>query len=129
MNRIVLMIAFVLSGALATTAWAETPCQDKTGDELKTCLATAVEAGTEIALPSCDGKEGDELTTCQTASTAYQKALAEATGNPCAGLADEALQTCEQEGKSDKKKKKGKGLEKHEGTKMERMSGTGEDDE
>ncbi len=126
MKRIVGMVTFVMACALATAAWADTPCQDKAGDELKACLTEAVENSGDIALPTCDGKEGDALTACKTAATAYQKALAEATGDPCAGFADEALESCKG---AKSKKKKGKGLEKHEGTKMERMSGTGEDDE
>lgn len=125
MKRIVGLVTFVLASALATAAWADTPCQDKAGDELKACLAEAVENSADIALPTCTDKEGDALTACKTAATAYQKALAEATGEPCAGFADEALTSC----KDSKSKKKGKGLSKHEGTKMERMSGAGEDDE
>ena len=131
MIRVTLIATFVFALAASTTAWAgeekTTPCADKQGDELKTCLTEAMTAVPQIALPSCEGKEGDELTQCQELRTAYQKALAEVTGKPCIGFEADELTACEEKQASSKKKKGS--LEKHEGTKMERMSGTGDEEE
>ncbi len=129
MIRVTLIVTVVF--ALAGAAWAgeekTTPCVDKAGDELKTCLTAAMEGEPQVALPSCEGKEGDELTRCTEMRTAYQKALAEVTGKPCIGFEADELQACEDRQASSKKKKGS--LEKHEGTKMERMSGTGDEEE
>jgi len=124
-------VVAIVALALAGFAWAgeekTTPCAEKQGDELKTCLTEATAGEAAIALPSCDGKEGDELTACQATRTAYQKALAEVTGKPCVGFEGDELKTCEDK-QSSSKKKKGS-LEKHGGTKMERMEGTGDEEE
>lgn len=132
MIRVTLIATFVLALAAAGSAFAgeeapTTPCTDKQGDELKTCLTEAMAGEPKIKLPSCEGKEGDELTQCTEMRTAYQKALAEVTEKPCIGFEGDELTACEEKQGSSKKKKGS--LEKHGGTKMERMSGTGDEEE
>ncbi len=126
MHRMTLLLTVATTLLIAASAAAETPCLDQEGDALKACLKEAVDAGTTIALPTCEDAEEDDVEACQARAAAYQKALGEVTGDPCAGLADEALATCKEARDTGKKKK---GLKKDEGTKMERLSGTGDEDE
>lgn len=132
MTRFFAAFTFVLALAFTSTALAQeaapaAPCYDQTGDELRTCLQAALqtEDAQVVLLPQCAGDDETALLACQEERKAYQAVLAELTSQPCAGFADEELAECQAANPPKKKK----GLSKHEGTKMERMSGTGEEDE
>ncbi|MDP7115305.1 MAG: hypothetical protein QGH45_25235 [Myxococcota bacterium] len=123
------------TGDPAAVVEVKAPCMDKANQEaLDACLQRVLDEGLKIVLPTCEDESGaaltgDALTDCQAKVAAYQKHVAKISGEPCYGLADESLAACEagaQENSSGGSSKK-KGLEKHEGTKMERMSD--EDDE
>ena len=133
MTRNCAAFTFMLAFAFTTSAWAQevapaAPCYDQTGDELRTCLQEALQAedAQVVTLPRCEGDDEAALLACNEERKAYQAILAELTQLPCAGFADEELTECQA---ANPPKKKKKGLSKHEGTKMERMSGTGEEDE
>jgi len=132
MTRFCVALTFVLAITFTTAATAQetapaVPCYDQTGDELRTCLETAlgVEDAPVVVLPKCEGDDEAALKACADERKAYQVVLAELTGLPCAGFQDEELAECQAANPPKKKK----GLSKHEGTKMERMSGTGDEDE
>lgn len=143
MTRIALSAIFVLTVAVAGAAWAsdpvepagsvEAPCMSKPNQEaLHACLQEVLDSGATITLPTCDDRTGDELTECQTRTTAYQRALAKVSGDPCIGFTDDKLAECkaktDEAASSGGGSKKG-GLSKHEGTKMERMSDDEDDEE
>jgi len=103
----------------------DSPCYTLAGDELRTCLEDALTRELKIVLPSCADADPADADACQVRRTEYQRILAELTGRPCAGLLGEELQHCEANAPAPKKK----GLTRHEGTRMERMEGTGDEDE
>ncbi len=137
MTRLTLLLALALTLTCATTAWAqdsegqpESPCFDQDGDALKTCLQEALDRGVNIVVPPCLQEDEAEKGACIARRADYQRLLAELTGQPCAGFIAEEKQVCEaaqttEEAAPPKKK----GLSKHEGTKMERLEGTGDEDE
>jgi len=130
-----LSLALGLTLCLATTAWAqdseepagESPCFDQSGDELKTCLQEALDRGVNIVVPPCLQEDEEAKGACMARRADYQRLLAELTGQPCAGFIAEEKQVCESNQEAAPPKKKG--LSKHEGTKMERLEGTGDEDE
>ena len=122
------------TGDPAAVVEVQAPCMDKANQEaLLACLQRVLDEGLKIVLPACQDESGaaltgEALTDCQTKVAAYQKNVAKVSGVPCYGLTDELLAACEtgaQEASEGSSKKKG--LSKHEGTKMERM--TDEEDE
>jgi hypothetical protein len=139
MLRLTLLLALLTSLACASSALAQdalpatdedpvtkdSPCYTLAGDELRTCLADALQREVKIVLPSCTDADPADADACQVRRTEYQRLLAELTGQPCAGLTGEELQTCDANAPTPKKK----GLTRHEGTRMERMEGTGDEDE
>lgn len=129
MTRMIVAVSFLAALACASGAWAQEqpgPCLSLTGDELKACLEEAVTQETPVVLPVCNEEDAAALEPCKAARAEFQKLLAEATGEPCAGFAGEELEQCQVAAEQPRKKK---GLSKHEGTKMERIEGTGEEDE
>jgi len=129
MTRFTVAVSLLAALLCATSAWAQEqdgPCLSLTGDELKACLAEAVAQETPVVLPMCAMEDAADLEACKAARAEFQKLLAEATGEPCAGFTGEELETCQAAAAQPRKKK---GLSKHEGTKMERIEGTGEEDE
>jgi hypothetical protein len=118
------------AGDPAAVVEVKAPCMEKANQEaLYACLQRVLDEGLKIVLPTCEDESGAALTgealaDCQTKVAAYQKNVGKVSGEPCYGLADELLAQCKagvEEHTSGGSSKK-KGLSKHEGTKMERMS-------
>ena len=136
MTRTTLLLALALTLSLASTAWAqdsegqagESPCFDLSGDELKTCMQDALDRGLTIVVPPCLQEDEAEKGACIARRADYQRLLAELTGQPCAGFIADEKQVCEAAQAAAAPPKK-KGLSKHEGTRMERLEGTGDEDE
>ena len=135
MTRLTLLLVFALTLMCASMAWAQdtetptavSPCFDQEGDALKTCLQEALDASVNIVLPTCEEEDEAANGACVARRADYQRQLAELTGQPCAGFTAEEKQVCESSQEAPPSKKKG--LSKHEGTKMERAPGTGDEDE